>query len=43
MPEDILALTDAQLTLAGNAGPVDILKGITLTIHRGETVGLSGL
>ncbi|MBL9072701.1 ATP-binding cassette domain-containing protein [Tabrizicola sp.] len=42
MPEDILALTDARLTLAGNAGPVDILKGITLTIHRGETVGLIG-
>ena len=42
MTEDILALTDARLTLAGNAGPVEILKGITLTIHRGETVGLIG-
>jgi putative ABC transport system ATP-binding protein len=41
-PDDILALTDARLTLAGNAGPVDILKGITLTIRRGETVGLVG-
>lgn len=42
MTEDILALTDAHLTLAGNAGPVEILKGITLTIRRGETVGLIG-
>jgi putative ABC transport system ATP-binding protein len=40
--EDILALNDARLTLAGNAGPVEILKGITLTIQRGETVGLIG-
>ena len=38
----VLSLTDARLTLAGNAGPVEILKGITLTIHRGETVGLVG-
>jgi putative ABC transport system ATP-binding protein len=42
MSEEILALTDARLTLAGNAGPVDILKGITLTIRKGETVGLVG-
>ena len=42
MTDEILALTDARLTLAGNAGPVEILKGITLTIHRGETVGLVG-
>lgn len=42
MADDILALTDARLTLAGNAGPVEILKGITLTVHRGETVGLIG-
>ena len=42
MTDDILALTDARLTLAGNAGPVDILKGITLTIHKSETVGLVG-
>ena len=42
MPDEILALTDARLTLAGNAGPVEILKGITLSIARGETVGLVG-
>lgn len=42
MTNPILALTDACLTLQGNAGPVDILKGITLTINKGETVGLVG-
>ena len=30
------------LTLVGNVGPVDILKGITLAIGKGETVGLVG-
>jgi len=42
MPDPVLALTDARLTLAGNAGPVEILKGITLAVQRGETVGLVG-
>jgi putative ABC transport system ATP-binding protein len=42
MTDPVLALTDARLTLAGNAGPVDILKGITLSVHKGETVGLIG-
>lgn len=42
MPDTILSLTDARLTLAGNAGPVDILRGISLTVTRGETVGLVG-
>ena len=42
MTDDILALTEARLTLAGNAGPVEILKGISLSIKRGETVGLVG-
>lgn len=42
MTDPVLALTDARLTLAGNAGPVDILKGITLAIQKGETVGLVG-
>jgi putative ABC transport system ATP-binding protein len=41
-PDTMLALTDARLTLAGNAGPVDILRGITLSVTRGETVGLVG-
>ena len=42
MTDPVLALTDARLTLAGNAGPVDILKGISLTVEKGETVGLIG-
>ncbi len=42
MPDDILALAEARLTLSGNAGPVEILKGISLSIKRGETVGLVG-
>jgi len=42
MTDSILALSDARLTLAGNAGPVDILRGITLTVTRGETLGLVG-
>ena len=42
MTDPVLALTDARLTLGGNAGPVNILKGISLEIARGETVGLIG-
>lgn len=42
MTDPVLALADARLTLAGNAGPVDILKGITLSVLKGETVGLIG-
>jgi putative ABC transport system ATP-binding protein len=42
MAETILALKDVALTLAGNAGMVDILRGITLNVARGETVGLVG-
>ena len=42
MSSPILSLTDARQTLAGNAGPVEILRGITLGIDKGETVGLIG-
>jgi putative ABC transport system ATP-binding protein len=42
MTETILALHDAWLTLAGNAGAVDILKGISLSVTRGESLGLVG-
>ena len=42
MGDPILALDDAQLTLAGNAGPVEILRGISLRVDRGETLGLIG-
>lgn len=38
----VLSLSDVRLSLAGNAGPVDILKGISLEVARGESVGLTG-
>ena len=42
MPDPALSLTDARLTLRGNAGPVDILRGITLSVVGGESVRLVG-
>ncbi len=42
MTETILSLRDARLSLDGNAGRVDILKGITLDVARGEALGLVG-
>jgi putative ABC transport system ATP-binding protein len=42
MAETVLALKDVGLTLAGNAGPVEILKSISLNVTQGETVGLVG-
>jgi putative ABC transport system ATP-binding protein len=42
MPEPILSLRDARLTLTGNAGPVEVLRGITLAVDRGGTLGLVG-
>ncbi|OAN76264.1 ABC transporter [Jannaschia sp. EhC01] len=38
----LLSLTDATLSLDGNAGRVDILHGITLEVQRGETLALTG-
>jgi putative ABC transport system ATP-binding protein len=42
MEDPVLVLSDARLTLDGNAGAVDILHGISLTVTRGETVALTG-
>ena len=42
MTQTILSLKDARLTLDGNAGKVEILRGVTLDVTRGETVGLTG-
>ena len=42
MTQTVLALKDVWLTLAGNAGPVDILKGISLDVQQGESLGLIG-
>lgn len=42
MTDPILRLKNVALTLAGNAGPVEILHGITLDVQQGESVGLIG-
>jgi putative ABC transport system ATP-binding protein len=42
MTDPVLSLKAAGLTLQGNAGPVEILRGITLDVAQGETVGLVG-
>lgn len=42
MTEPVLTMTDARLSLNGNAGRIDILKGISLEVARGETLGLVG-
>jgi putative ABC transport system ATP-binding protein len=42
MSDTILSLRDVALTLQGNAGPVEILRGISLDVARGETLGLVG-
>ena len=42
MEEPILALKDVTLWLNGNAGMVEILRGITLEVARGESIGLVG-
>ena len=42
MEEPILALKDVTLSLNGNAGMVEILRGITLEVARGESIGLVG-
>ena len=42
MTTPVLTLQDAALSLDGNAGRVDILHDITLTVSKGETLGLIG-
>ncbi len=42
MTDPVLSLSDVRLTLDGNAGPVEILRGITLNVNPGETLGLTG-
>jgi putative ABC transport system ATP-binding protein len=42
MSSPVIALEDVSLTLEGNAGPVNILRGVSLAVHAGETVGLVG-
>lgn len=40
--DSVLKLTAARLVLDGNAGPVEVLKGISLDVARGESLGLVG-
>ena len=42
MPQPVLSLQNAALSLEGNAGRVDILHGITLSVNKGESLGLVG-
>jgi len=40
--ETIIKLSDVTLTLESGAGPVNILKGLSFDITKGETVGIVG-
>lgn len=42
MSDPVLSLENATLSLMGNAGPIDILRGISLNVSEGETLGLVG-
>jgi putative ABC transport system ATP-binding protein len=42
MSKTIFSLKDAALRLNGNAGPVEILHGITMEVMAGESIGLIG-
>ena len=42
MTDPVFQLQDVMLSLNGNAGAVEILRGISLDIARGETVALTG-
>jgi putative ABC transport system ATP-binding protein len=42
MKSPAISLQHVSLTLQGNAGPVDILKDISLDINKGDSVGLVG-
>ena len=42
MSDPIIDLRDVQLTLSSRAGPVDILRGLNLTVSRGETLAVVG-
>jgi len=42
MASPLISLTDVSLSLQSNAGPVEILKNISIAINPGESVGLIG-
>jgi len=41
-PEPIIRLADVRLTLTSRAGPVEILRGVSLDIASGESVAIVG-
>ncbi|MGE0007922.1 MAG: ABC transporter ATP-binding protein [Parvibaculaceae bacterium] len=42
MPAPLISLEDVHLTLESRAGPVDILRGVDLTVTAGEALGIVG-
>ncbi len=42
MPQPIIRLTDVRLNLESRAGVVEILKGITLDVARGQSIAIVG-
>ena len=42
MPETAILLENTCLTLDGNAGPVNVLRDISLEVPKGESVGMTG-
>jgi putative ABC transport system ATP-binding protein len=42
MPSPIVSLENVRLTLSSRAGPVDILRGIDLSVQPGEALGIVG-
>ncbi len=42
VPKPIIQLTDIHLTLTSRAGPVDILRGVTLDFAAGQSVAIVG-
>jgi putative ABC transport system ATP-binding protein len=42
MTDTLLALEDVTLTLPSAAGPVEILRGVSLAVAAGETVAVTG-
>jgi putative ABC transport system ATP-binding protein len=42
MSDSVFHLSDVMLSFKGNAGPIDILRGISMDVQAGETIALTG-